>query len=159
MLIFNIKVVALCLQHMLLSAHVCPGNPEERERYSSRPDAIMLLPAKSCSARPTTAIGTFPRSKRKPPYPEWEVHSIQFKHCEDTRPQNQQRIAEEQHTAFIDLLSRRGYKKVKLHVILTGAMGSQLHNKAIRNFGGIAMSLTHLIKSNQNKSLMMMTLD
>ena len=54
---------------------------------------------------------------------------IEFKYCEDTRPQNQQSKAEEQHTALIDLLRRRGYKKVKLHVILTGAMGT-IYNKA-----------------------------
>ena len=59
---------------------------------------------------------------------QWEVHLIEFKYYEDMRPQNQQTKAEEQHRILINHLKRQGYKKVQLHVILNGAMGT-IYNK------------------------------
>ena len=102
-----------------------PDLSEHEERPSSRPDAILLLLANPCSARPTPANCDFSKIKKSTFQPrQWEVHLIEFKYCEDTRPQNQQTKAEEQHRVLINHLKRQGYKKVQLHVILNGAMGT-----------------------------------
>jgi hypothetical protein len=53
----------------------------------------------------------------------------ELKYFEDTRPQNQQIKVEEQHAVLIDHLRRHGYKHVKLHVVLNGAMGT-IYDKA-----------------------------
>jgi len=53
-----------------------------------------------------------------------EVHLIEFKFCEDTRPDPQLQKAKAQHSMFVANLNRQGYREVKLHVILVGAMGT-----------------------------------
>jgi hypothetical protein len=53
---------------------------------------------------------------------QWEVHLTEFKFCEDTRPDPQLQKAKAQHNMLIANLNRQGYKEVKLHVILVGAM-------------------------------------
>jgi hypothetical protein len=55
---------------------------------------------------------------------QWEVDLIEFKFCEDTRPKPQLQKANTQHSMFIANLNRQGYREVKLHVILVGAMGT-----------------------------------
>ena len=58
-------------------------------------------------------------------YPnQWEIHLIEFKFCEDTRPDPQLQNAKAQHSMLIANLNRQGYREVKLHVILVGAMGT-----------------------------------
>jgi hypothetical protein len=49
---------------------------------------------------------------------QWEVI------CEDTRPDPQHQKAKAQHSMLIANLDRQGYREVKLHVILVGAMGT-----------------------------------
>jgi hypothetical protein len=49
---------------------------------------------------------------------------IEFKFCEDTRPDPQLQKAKTQHSMLIANLNRHGYREVKLHVILVGAMGT-----------------------------------
>jgi hypothetical protein len=53
---------------------------------------------------------------------QWEVHLIEFKFCEDTRPDPQLKKAKAQHSMLMANLKRRGYKEIKLHVILVGAI-------------------------------------
>jgi hypothetical protein len=53
---------------------------------------------------------------------QWEVHLIEFRFCEETRPDPQLPKAKAQHSVLIANLNRQGYREVKLHVILVGAM-------------------------------------
>jgi predicted deacylase len=55
---------------------------------------------------------------------QWEVNLIEFKFCEDTRPDPQLQKAKAQHSMHTANLNRQGYREVKLHVILVGAMGT-----------------------------------
>jgi hypothetical protein len=55
---------------------------------------------------------------------QWEVHLIEFKFCEDTRPDPQLQKAKAQHSILIANLNRQEYREVKLHVILVGVMGT-----------------------------------
>ena len=59
-------------------------------------------------------------------YPnQGESHLIEFKLCEDTRPADPQlQKAKAQHSMLMANLNRQGYREVKLHVILVGAMGT-----------------------------------
>ena len=50
--------------------------------------------------------------------------STEFKFCEDTRPNFQLQKAKAQHSMVIANLNRQGYREIKLHVILVGAMGT-----------------------------------
>ena len=56
-------------------------------QLSSRPDAIFILPSTTCSTQFTSAnsaINHFSSNEFDPSH--WEVHLIEFKYCEDTRP-------------------------------------------------------------------------
>ena len=53
---------------------------------------------------------------------QWEVHLIEFKFWEYTRPDPQLQKAKAQHSMLMANLNRQGYREVKLHVILVGAM-------------------------------------
>ena len=55
---------------------------------------------------------------------QWEVHLIDAKLCEDTRPDPQFQKAKAQHSMLISNLHRQGYREAKLHVILVGIMGT-----------------------------------
>jgi len=96
-------------------------------KASSRPDAILILPSTVCSSRATTRNPNFQQlqlAKDKKLYPnQWEVHLIEFKFCEDTRPDPQLQKANAQHSMLMANLNGQGYRKVKLHMILVGAMG------------------------------------
>ena len=80
-----------------------------------------------CSSRATTRNPNFQQlqlAKDKKLYPnQWEVHLIEFKFCEDTRPDPQLQKANAQHSMLMANLNGQGYRKVKLHMILVGAMG------------------------------------
>jgi hypothetical protein len=79
-----------------------------------------------CSSRVTTRNSNFQQlAKDKKLNPnQWEVHLIDFKLCEDTRPDPQLQKAKAQHSMLIAKLNRQGYREVKPHVILVGAMGT-----------------------------------
>ena len=55
---------------------------------------------------------------------QWEAHLVEFKICEDTRPDPQLQKVKAQHSVLIANLNRQGYREVKLHVILVRAMGA-----------------------------------
>jgi len=92
-------------------------------KASSRFDAILFLPSTVCSSRLTTCNPNFQRlAKDKKLNPnQWEVHMIEFKFCEDTRPDPQLKKAKVQHSMLMANLNRQGYREIKLHVILVGA--------------------------------------
>jgi hypothetical protein len=109
----------------ILPSWLLPHLSETEIRRSSRPDAIFILPTTTGSARFTDsnsvlnqfAIGYFnPR--------HWEVHILEFKYCEDTRPQIQCEKAEAQHATLIHRLQSQKYHKLKLHTILNVVMGT-----------------------------------
>ena len=78
-------------------------------KASSRPDAILFLPSTVCSSRVTTRNPNFQQlqlAKDKKLYPnQQEVHLIEFKLCEDTRPDSQLQKAKAQHSMLIANLS------------------------------------------------------
>ena len=79
-----------------------------------------------CSSRVITRNSKFQqlaKNKRLNPN-QWEVHLIEFNFCEDTRPDPQLQKAKAQHSMLMANLNRQGYREVKLHVILVGAMGT-----------------------------------
>jgi hypothetical protein len=51
------------------------------------------------------------------------IRRDKFKLCEDTRPNPQLQKAKAQPSMLVANLNRQGYREVKLHVILVGAMG------------------------------------
>jgi hypothetical protein len=72
-------------------------------KASSRPDAILVLPSTKCSSRVTTRNSKFQqlaKDKRLNPN-QWEVHLIEFKIFEDTRPDPQLQKVKAQHSMLI----------------------------------------------------------
>ena len=122
-----------------LPAWLLPHLSEEERKLSSRPDAILLLPKNTCSTQFTThnsALRHFTSTDFDSR--QWEIHLIEFKYCEDTRPETQQENAEEQHTGLLQRFRSHGYHKVKLHTILTGVMGTiynKITDKPLRDLG------------------------
>jgi hypothetical protein len=79
-----------------------------------------------CSSRVTTRNSNFQQlaeDKNLNPN-QWEVHLIEFKFREDTRPDPQLQKANAQHSMLMANLNRQVYREVKLHVILVGVMGT-----------------------------------
>jgi len=109
-----------------LSSWLLPKLTTHALKASSRPDAILFLPSTVCSSRVTTRNPNFQQlAKDKKLNPnQWEVHLIEFKFGEDTRPDPQLQKAKAQHSMLMANLNRQGYREVKLHVILVGAMGT-----------------------------------
>ena len=95
-------------------------------KASSRPDAILFLPSTVCSSHVTTRNSNFQQlAKDKKLNPnQWEVHLIESKFCEDTRPGPQFQKAKAQHSMLMANLNRQENREVKLLVILVGAMGT-----------------------------------
>ena len=83
---------------------------------ASRPDIILVLPTGS-NHTPHVHVQDLPPSN-------WDVHLIEFKYCDDTRPESQLQKAEEQHRRLVAILKSQGCSKVSLHVILMGVMGT-----------------------------------
>jgi len=52
------------------------------------------------------------------------MQQIEFKFCEDTRPEAQLNRAREQHSMLVSNLPRQSYNRVHLHTILCGVMGT-----------------------------------
>ena len=58
-------------------------------------------------------------------HPSWLLpYLIEFKYCDDTRPESQLQKAEEQHRRLVAILKTQGCSKFSLHVILMGVMGA-----------------------------------
>jgi len=83
-------------------------------KASSRPDSgrCPFLPKTVCSSRVTTRNSNFQQlAKDKKLNPnQREIHLIEFKFCEDTRPDPQLQRAKSQHSVLIVNLNRQGYR-------------------------------------------------
>jgi len=79
-------------------------------KASSRPDAILFLPSTVCSSCATTRNSKYQQlAKDKKLNPnQWEAHLIEFKFCEDTRPDPQLQKAKTQHSMLMANLDRQG---------------------------------------------------
>ena len=79
-----------------------------------------------CSSRVTTCNSNLqqPAKNKKLNSNQWEFRLTEFKFCEDTRPDPQLQKAKAQHSMLLANLNRQGYREIKLHVILVGAMGT-----------------------------------
>jgi len=108
-----------------LPAWMLPNLSELERSRSSHSDAIFILPAISCSTQFTdlnSAPSHFDSIQFEPR--TWDVHLIEFKLCEDTRPEAQLARAREQHSMLVSNLRRQSYSRVHLHTILCGVMGT-----------------------------------
>jgi len=83
---------------------------------ASRPEIILVLPNGSYHT-PHVRVQDLPPSN-------WNVHLIEIKYCDDTRPESQLQKAKEQHRRLVSILKAQGCSKVSLHVILMGGMGT-----------------------------------
>ena len=84
-----------------------PNLSELERSSSSHPDAIFILPAISCSTHFTglnSAPSHFDSNQFDPR--TWDVHLIEFKFCEDTRPEAQLTRAREQHSMLVSNLRK-----------------------------------------------------
>jgi len=88
----------------------CLSNTEFER--ASRPHIILVFPTGS-SHTPHVYVQDLSPSK-------WDVHLIEFKYCDDTRPESQLQKAEEQHRRLVAILKAQGCSKASLHVILIG---------------------------------------
>jgi len=123
--------------------------PDKSRLTSSRPDAILVSPVPS-KARKTPTIQvqqarTSGRGRRglgelsasataQPPMPkvryphqlnqrQRQIHLVEVKYCEDTRPGNQLEASKQQHSELCSHLQRAA-AKVTLHTILLGVGGT-----------------------------------
>ena len=79
---------------------------------------------------PGTSITTFPRQHRPKDLSilQRDVHLIEIKYCEDTRPQNQLSAAQKQHKGLWSILQE---VSVTLHTILLGVGGTIYNNHTL----------------------------
>jgi len=80
-------------------------------RFCSRPDAICILPVGTKNGHQRDMQAVHPS--------RWDVHLIEVKYCDDTRPEQQLAIATEQHNGLKHALAQQCHK-VSLHTILIG---------------------------------------
>ncbi len=109
-------------QSLVFPAHVAnrtlplwllPNLSADKLRSCSRPDAICILPLGTKNQRDIQAV-----------HPSrWDVHLIEVKYCNDTRPEQQLARATEQHNGLKHALAQVCHK-VSLHTILIGVMGT-----------------------------------
>ena len=122
-----------------LPSWLLPNLTAHALKASSQPDAILFLPSTVCFSRVTTRNSNFQRlAKDKKLNPnQCEVHLIEFKFCEDTRPDPQLQKAKAQHSVLIASPNRQGYREVKLHVILVGVMGTIYKDSTDKPLAGL----------------------
>ena len=79
------------------------------------------------AAPPATSRATNPRQHRPKDLSKFrrDIHLVEIKYCEDTRPQNQLNAAKEQHKDLCIILQGAS---VTLHVILWGLVGGTIYN-------------------------------
>ncbi len=98
-----------------------PNLSADELRSCSRPDAICIL----CMVV-VLPVGTKNGHQRdiQAVHPSrWDVHLIEVKFCDDTRPEQQLARATEQHNGLKHALAQLCHK-VSLHTILIGVMGT-----------------------------------
>ena len=74
-----------------LLSWILPKRTAHALKASSRPDAILILPSTVCSSRVTTRNSDFQQlaKDKKLNLNQWEVQVIEFKFCEETKPDPQ----------------------------------------------------------------------
>ncbi len=106
-------------QSLVLPAHVAkrtlpqwllPNLSADKLRSCSRPDAICILPVGTKNGRQRDTQAIHPS--------RWDIHLIEVKYCDDTRPEQQLARATEQHTRLKHALAQQCHK-VSLYIILT----------------------------------------
>jgi len=111
-------------QSQILPAHVAnrtlpqwllPNFSADEPRSCSRPDAICILPAGMKNGHQRDILAVHPS--------RWNVHLIEVKYCDDTRPEQRLAKATEQHIELKQALAQQCHK-VSLHTILIGVMGT-----------------------------------
>jgi len=111
-------------QSLVLPAHVAnrtlpqwllPNLSADELRSCSGPDAICILPVGMKNGHQRDIQDVHPS--------RWDVHLIEVKYCDDTRPEQQLARATEQHNGLKHALAQQCHK-VHLHTILIGVMGT-----------------------------------
>jgi len=92
-----------------------PNLSADELRSCSRPDAICILPVGTKNDHQRDIQDVHPS--------RWDVHLIEVKYCDDTRPEQQLARATEQHNGLKHALAQQCHK-VSLHTILIGVMGT-----------------------------------
>ncbi len=92
-----------------------PNLSAEELRSCSRPDAICILPVGTKNDHQRDIQDVRPS--------RWDVHLIEVKYCDDTRPEQQLARATEQHNGLKHALAQQCHK-VSPHTILIGVMGT-----------------------------------
>jgi len=82
---------------------------------------------------PATSKATNPRQHRPKDLskPRRDIHLVEIKYCEDTRPQNQLNAAKEQHKDLCNILLGAS---VTLHIILLGVGGTIYNTHTLKPF-------------------------
>ena len=90
----------------VLPAWMFPRLPDGADRtHFSRPDAILLLHTTTCSTRSNAANSNINHfNARDFNSRHWEIHLMEFKFCDDTRPGPQLETATQQHAQLVSLL-------------------------------------------------------
>jgi len=103
-----------------LPAWLLEGFPEGRQTACTRPDLILVTPSTTCP--PALDNATNPTLI---PARNIDIHLVEIKYCEDTRPKGQLEHAQTQHSELIANLKAQGCcAAVHLHVILIGVAGT-----------------------------------
>ncbi len=111
-------------QSLVLPAHVAnmtlrqwflPNLSADELRSCSRPDALCILPVGTKNDHQRDIQDVHPS--------RWDVHLIEVKYCDDTRPEQQLARAIEQHNGLKHALAQQCHK-VSLHTILIGVIGT-----------------------------------
>jgi len=109
-------------------------------KASSRPDIILVTPSRNCppelAARKPSEI---PKDKR-------EIHLVELKYCEDTRPGPQQAHALEQHARLKQHLHLEGYVAIHLHTILLGVGGTIYNSLTLDPLKALGLDHQHVTK-------------
>ena len=139
--LINQRIDTTDVANRVLLPWMLPHLSDEERRHSSCPDAIVINREKTCSTQFTTNNSALKHSTTDNFSPkDWKVHLIEFKYCEDNRPQNQLLKAQEQHARPISVLRSQAYNKVHLHTILNGVMGTINVNHTDRHFQEIGLN-------------------
>jgi len=137
-----------------------PRFPDQDRFTSSRPDFVLVTPSaaktqkqqtneggwvlrsgrgqlretgSTPAAPPATSRATSPRQHQPKDLskPRRDIHLVEIKYCEDTRPQNQLNAAKEQHKDLCNILQGAS---VTLHIILLGVGGTIYNTHTLKPF-------------------------
>jgi len=139
-----------------------PRFPDKERFTSSRPDFVLVTPfaaktqkqqtnvggwvlrsgrgqlretGRTSAAPPSTSTATNPRQHRPKDLNKTrrDIHLVEFKYCEDTRPQNQLNAAKEQHKDLCNVLQGAS---VSLHIIPLGVGDTIYNTHTLKPFKG-----------------------